>query len=197
VRNSKLVARRRQGAVVTELCVGASAVGAKLIYFFATEGSNERLNAREKYFVSFSLTIVPALVTYTFESRSVGRGPGGSPGSRGECGARERTCNPLPGGFGSSARPALRPVCEKHRWTVAGRFAGNARLKAPAQEARNWSRVVAFGRLSQNRGGTPIDLRLTLEARLCPTARQTPVASVGVSLPTFSFFRSSFRHCRT
>jgi len=68
-------------------------------------------------------------------------------------------------GFGKSARPALRPVCEKHRCTVAGRFADNARLKAPAQEARNWSWVVAFGRLSQSRGGTPIDGRLAIQAR--------------------------------
>jgi hypothetical protein len=86
--------------------------------------------------------------------------------------------------------PALRPVCEKHRWTVAGRFAGNARLKAPAREARNWSRVVAFGRLSQNRGGAPIDVRLAIQARPWPTLRQNTVASVGVSLPIFSFVRS-------
>jgi hypothetical protein len=112
---------------------------------------------------------------------------------QGECGARARTCNPLPGGFGSSTRPALRPVCEKHRWTVAGRFAGNTRLKAPAQEARNWSRVVAFGRLSQNRGGTPIDVRLPLAGAAVPvgTANYRCVCRRFASDIFFRSFRTS------
>ncbi len=105
------------------------------------------------------------------KSRSFRTWPGRHAGLRGECGTRGRACNPLPGGFGSSARPALRPVCEEHRCTVAGRFAGNARLKAPAREARNWSWVVAFGRLSQSRGGTPIDVRTPMGARPGPQAR--------------------------
>src|SRR5690349_18026317 len=47
-----------------------------------------------------------------------------SPGRAGECGARARPCKPLPGGFGSSARPALRPVREKHRCTETGKLRG-------------------------------------------------------------------------
>jgi len=46
------------------------------------------------------------------------------PDRAGECGARGRACNPLPGGFGSSARPALRPVREKHRCTETGKLRG-------------------------------------------------------------------------
>jgi hypothetical protein len=38
-------------------------------------------------------------------------------------------------------------------------------------------------------------VRLPLQARPWPTPRQTTVASVGVSLPTFSFVLS-FRHAR-
>jgi hypothetical protein len=41
------VANVGKRAFVTEICVGTSAVRAQLIYFFATEGSNEGLNARE------------------------------------------------------------------------------------------------------------------------------------------------------
>jgi hypothetical protein len=52
---------------------------------------------------------------------------------------------------------------------------------------------VAFGRLSQNRGGTPIDGRLALQARPCPKARHKSFASVGVSPPTFSFVPSVIR----
>ena len=37
------------------------------------------------------------------------------PALRGECGARGRICNARSGSFGLSARPALRPVCEKLR----------------------------------------------------------------------------------
>jgi hypothetical protein len=39
-------------------------------------------------------------------------------------GARARTYHPLPGSFGSSARSALRPVCEKHRCTETGKLRG-------------------------------------------------------------------------
>jgi hypothetical protein len=48
---------------------------------------------------------------------------------------------------------------------------------------------VPFGRLSQNRGGTPIDVRLPLQARPWPKPRQTTVASVGV---LFRYFFRSF-----
>jgi hypothetical protein len=50
--------------------------------------------------VADPLTMVTDYVTYAFESRSVGRGPGGNPGLRGECGARGQACNPRSGGFG-------------------------------------------------------------------------------------------------
>jgi len=42
--------------------------------------------------------------------------------------------------------------------------------------------------LGKNRGGTPTVVRLALEARPCPSARQITIASVGVSPPNFSFF---------
>jgi hypothetical protein len=55
---------------------------------------------------------------------SVGRARAGRLLVRGEGGARARSCNPLPGGFGLSARPALRPVREKHRCTETGKLRG-------------------------------------------------------------------------
>src|SRR6266571_2638120 len=115
--------------------------------------------------------MVPVSVTYRLNLAHVRTRCSRQAAARGECGTRGRPCNPLPGSFGLSARPALRPVCEEHRWTAAGRFAGNARLKAPAREARNWSWVVAFGRLSQSRGGTPIDVRTPMGARPGPMVR--------------------------
>jgi len=46
------------------------------------------------------LTYVTAPVTFDQSSRSCkGHPSGGMPGGRGECGARGRTCTPLPGGF--------------------------------------------------------------------------------------------------
>jgi hypothetical protein len=47
VRNEQTGLRDVGNGQLLPNCVGASAVGAKLIYFFVTEGSNERLNARE------------------------------------------------------------------------------------------------------------------------------------------------------
>jgi hypothetical protein len=44
------------------------------------------------------------------------------PALRGECGARGRICNARSGSFGLSARPALRPVCEKLRCTETGKL---------------------------------------------------------------------------
>ena len=124
-----------------------------------------------KYLVTVLLTVVPVSDTYRLTSPVIRTRCSRQALARGEGGTRGRTCNPLPGSFGNSARPALRPVCEKHRCTAAGRFAGNARLRAPVKEARNWSWVVAFGRLSQSRGGTPIDVRTPMGARPSPQAR--------------------------
>src|SRR5690348_7215596 len=53
-----------------------------------------------KFHVTVVLNIVPVSVTYSLEPRPIGRAAAGRPQARGECGARARTCNPLPGGIG-------------------------------------------------------------------------------------------------
>jgi len=137
------------------------------------------------------LTFVPIIVTYTPPAQ-LGTPSGRYAWSRSGYGARARTYHPHPGGFGKPARPALRPAREEHRCTAAGRFAGNARLKAPVKEARNWSWAVAFGRLSESRGGTPTgeprpkrgaggNIGLAWRGWLLTTAL------VGVPLPFFFF----------
>jgi hypothetical protein len=55
---------------------------------------------------------------------------------------------------------------------------------------------VAFGPLSQSRGGTPIDGRLAIQARPCPKARlNTNYVCRRFASDVFSFVLS-VRHCR-
>jgi hypothetical protein len=49
---------------------------------------------------------------------------------------------------------------------------------------------VAFGRLSKNRGGTPIDVRLPMQARPCPYG--TAEYALRLSAFRFRFFLSFF-----
>ena len=76
-----------------------------------------------KFIVTVKLTYVPIPVTFRLPARQ-GRLPEWYAARRSRYGARARTYHPLPGGFGSSARPALRPVREKHRCTETGKLRG-------------------------------------------------------------------------
>jgi len=53
-----------------------------------------------KFRVTVTLTVVTDFVTYAPNLALFGRGPAGMPDCAGECGARVRICNPLPGGIG-------------------------------------------------------------------------------------------------
>ena len=118
----------------------------------------------------------------------------GRPRCVGEGGARGRTCNPLPGGFGHQSL-GTRTGARGARWTQGQAGAGNNRSKEelpsatsqetwPEAEPRTTTRP-----LGENRGGAPIDVRLPyLEARPGPMVpANTSIASVSVLLPILSF----------
>jgi hypothetical protein len=67
------------------------------------------------------LYFVTVSVTYRLPARQ-GRLPEWYAARRSRYGARARTYHPLPGGFGKSARPALRPAREEHRCTETGKL---------------------------------------------------------------------------
>src|SRR5215467_10171380 len=155
--------------------------------------------AARKYFVSSSLTIVTVLVTEGsyLAILDVARMHAGS---RGEGGARGRTCNPLPGGFGHQSL-GTRTGARGARWTQGQAGAGNTRLAKAATSQETWPEAeprTTTRPLGENRGGTPIDVRLSVERRgRARWSRQnTTIASVGVLLPIlffpfFPFFLSS------
>src|SRR5215471_14050800 len=84
------------------------------------------------------------------------------PGCAGECGARARTCNPLPGGFGHQSL-GTRTGARGARWTQGQAGAGNTRLTKAATSQETWPEAeprTTTRPLGENRGGTPIDVRL-------------------------------------
>jgi hypothetical protein len=127
----------------------------------------------------------------------LGRGPAGIAGAHAdECGARGRTCNPLPGGFGHQPLGTMTGV-RGARWTQGQAGVGNAHstdrptLFATSQEA--WHEVAPRT--------TKVPLaRAAVERRQSCAPRWVrgrarrhgliPIASVGVSPPNFflSFF---------
>jgi hypothetical protein len=125
----------------------------------------------------------------------------------GEGGARGRTCNPLPGGFGHQSL-GTRTGARGARWTQGQAGAGNTRSKEglpsatsqetwPEAEPRTTTRP-----LGENRGGTPIDVlpppipspaqrgRVRVGAAAGPDGPgRMRITSVGVLLPiSFVFF---------
>ena len=96
-----------------------------------------------KFSVSGLLTCVTVLVTYSTEPRPIGRGPAGMPDRAGECGARARICNPLPGGFGHQPRST--------RTTARGAFAGlgqagagKTRQQSQAKSQEAWPKAESL-----------------------------------------------------
>src|SRR5215467_2209508 len=155
--------------------------------------------AARKYFVSSSLTIVTVLVTEGsyLAILDVARMHAGS---RGEGGARGRTCNPLPGGFGHQSL-GTRTGARGARWTQGQAGAGNTRLAKAATSQETWPEAeprTTTRPLGENRGGTPIDVRLSVEARPGPMApANTTIASVGVLLPISCFPFFPFVTCKS
>jgi hypothetical protein len=127
--------------------------------------------ADRKRLVTFSLTSVSFIVTYSGPRPMIRTPSGRHAGRRGECGTRARTCNPLPGSFGKSARSALRPVREKHRCTETGKLRGkpDGGLIPGSAELKLGSGVRSpepEPRWNADRW------RLAIQARPCPKARQ-------------------------
>src|SRR5947207_4360662 len=90
-----------------------------------------------KLFVTMLLTSVTVSVTYTSESRPIGRALAGRPERGGECGTRGRACTLLPGGFGHhplGTRTGVRGA----RWTTGQAGAGNTRSTQAATSQEAW-----------------------------------------------------------
>jgi hypothetical protein len=154
-----------------------------------------------KISVTGLLTTVSVLVTFRPNLAHIGRGPGGIPELRGECGARGRTCNPLPGGIGHQPAGTMTGA----RGAIAGLGqvrAGNARNQLRKVFAPGWGERTGSSALAASQeawlGAEPLATRVPLaraaverrqscasrlrrgRARL---ARQITIASVGVSPP--------------
>ena len=127
-----------------------------------------------KLFVTMLLTSVTVSVTYTSESRPIGRALAGRPERGGECGTRGRACTLLPGGFGHhplGTRTGVRGA----RWTTGQAGAGNTRSTQAATSQEAWPEAELL-EMKHSSGREPwwnaIDVRLAIEARPWPQPRQ-------------------------
>src|SRR5262249_29649158 len=86
----------------------------------------------------------------------------GRPGCAGEGGARARTCNPLPGGFGHQPRSTTTTARGASLDSGTGGGGGHPlHRQAPSPEASPEAEPrTTTPPPRQNRGGTPIDVRL-------------------------------------
>src|SRR5262249_31948904 len=155
-------------------------------------------HARETNFVSDPLTIVALLVTCSQSNLAASDAARMHAGLPGEGGARARTCNPLPGGFGHQPLGT--------RWTQGQAGTGKTRLTKAATSQEAWPEAeprTTTRPLGENRGGTPIDVRLPYRGRgRARKARQITALRLSAFCFRFFFFfsffpvRSSVRHCR-
>ena len=154
-------------------------------------------------FVTFPLTFVTfSVILILRDSRSRERTcREGIARHGGEGGARGRSCKPLPGGFGHHlAGTTTGPWGAPLDWDRQGRVTpaptasmlppegGPLQIGVLATSQETWPEVARSGRkpASQSRGGTPIGVRLLLEARPCQQHGRLDTASVGVPYPFLS-----------